>query len=71
MIDELASLAGWLRAYGSDNPSFDALMLLGPVVVFAIVVAGRDVITTAMAIGYVVAFVVAIVYNAARSGDDR
>jgi hypothetical protein len=64
VIGDPHDLTRRIRTWGSDNPSFDALMLLGPVVVFAVVLAGRNVVTTAMAVGYVAAFVVALAANA-------
>lgn len=58
-----------IRPWDSDTPSFDALMLLGPMVVLALVVTGRNVATTTLAVGYIVAFVVAIAHKAGDRGD--
>jgi len=62
-------LARRLHSWGSENPAFDVLMVLGPVVVLAFPVAGRNVVTTAVATVYVTGFVVALAYSAVD--DDR
>ena len=63
-------LARRLRDWGSDEPAFDALMALGPVVILAFVVGGRNAVTTTFATVYVLAFVVAVAHNAYRNGPE-
>lgn len=52
-----------LHEWGSEDPAFDVLMAVGPVVVLALAVGGRNAVTTALAASYVAGFVVALAYR--------
>jgi hypothetical protein len=58
--------AGVIVEYGVDDPVFGYLLLAGPVVVAALVLAGRAPVTVALAAGYVAAFVGYVAYNGVR-----
>ena len=60
-------LARKLHEWGSENAAFDALMALGPLVVLALALGGRNAITTALAAGYVAGFVGALAWTALNS----
>lgn len=66
MSGDLAPLdwARRLHGWGSEDVAFDVLMALGPVVVLALVVGGRTVLTTTLGALYVGGFLVALAYNA-------
>lgn len=48
---------------GNRDRGYDVLILCGPVVVGAIVLFGRSVLTNALAAGYVLAFVVYLLWK--------
>lgn len=58
----LASLREWFREVGPDDPVFDALLVLGPLVIAAAAVAGRTLFTLGVAVGYLVSLVVYVGY---------
>jgi hypothetical protein len=53
-----------LHEWGSEDPGFDLLMGIGPLVVLAFTVGGRSPLTTVLASAYVSAFVVVLAWNA-------
>lgn len=61
-VDRLP-LIGGIVASGADDRIFDSLIVLGPVLVLAIAVAGRSWLTTALAVAYIGAFVGYVVYK--------
>lgn len=58
-------LLGALFPLGERDFVFDALMVLGPIIILIIVIWGRSLVTTSLAAAYVVAFPVYIGYKAA------
>jgi hypothetical protein len=50
-------IVGWIRRAGADDPVFDTLLILGPVLVLDIAVTGRSPVTVALATLYLVVFV--------------
>jgi hypothetical protein len=64
------SWARRLHGWGSEDPAFDALMVVGPVVVLALAAGGRNLLTTVLAAAYVAGFAVAVARNALRGDDD-
>ena len=60
-------LARGLHEWGAENVAFDALMALGPLVVLAFALGGRNAITTALATAYVVGFVGALAWTVVNS----
>jgi hypothetical protein len=63
-------LARQLHEWGSNDLLFDALMVLGPLVVLAFTVGGRNAATIALVGAYVAGFVLALARNAAELGRD-
>lgn len=51
---------------GADNRVFDALLVVGPWVIVLLAVAGRSVVTEAIALGYLVLLIGNTLYRAAR-----
>lgn len=58
---------GRVLAFGPDDVVYDSLILLGPLVVALFVVAGRNPVTIAVALGYVASFVSYAAYRAVES----
>lgn len=52
---------------GADDRVFDSLLLIGPFVIGLIVVLGRSLVTEAVAIGYLAAFVGYTLYRGVRT----
>lgn len=52
---------------GADDRIFDSLLLIGPLVIGLIVVLGRSLVTEAVAIAYIVAFVVYTLYRGVQT----
>lgn len=57
------SLIEWFREVGPNDPVFDALLVLGPLVIVAAAVAGRTLFTLGVAIVYLVSLVVYVGYR--------
>jgi hypothetical protein len=57
------NLARGLHEWGSESVAFDILMALGPLVVLAFALGGRNAVTTALATAYVVGFVGALAWT--------
>jgi len=55
MLDRVPIVGDLLDA-GADDRVFDALLAAGPVVVAALALLGRGIVTTALAAGYVAVF---------------
>ncbi|MFB6072038.1 MAG: hypothetical protein ABEJ88_03630 [Halobacterium sp.] len=49
---------------GPQDPVFDSLILLGPIVIVAVAAVGRNAATTALAVGYLASFVLYTLYKA-------
>ena len=62
-------LARRLHAWGSENVAFDTLLALGPLVILAFALGGRNAITTALATVYVAGFVGALAWTALKRDD--
>lgn len=59
---ELVPVA-WLTEASPGDPVFDALMIVGPILLVVVAFLGRTVVTTALVGLYVAAFFVYVVYN--------
>jgi len=51
---------------GADDRVFDSLLLLGPVVIVVVTLLGRSLLTEAIALAYVCAFVAYVLYRGVR-----
>lgn len=60
-------LARGLHEWGSENVAFDILMALGPLVVLALALGGRNAITTVLATAYVVGFIGALAWTVLKN----
>lgn len=60
-VDELPVVQAVVNA-GPDDSVFDALLLAGPLVLLVVALAGRSVVTEALAAGYLLAFVGYVLY---------
>lgn len=67
MNPENLPFVGELLRAGTDDVLFDAWLLLGPVVLVCIALAGRTRLTTALAGSYVVFLLLYVLYTAART----
>ena len=61
-------VVGRVLAFGPDDTLYDSLILLGPVVVVVVSLAGLSPLTEAVAGAYVVAFVLVTLYRAGPVG---
>lgn len=50
-------ILGELFAAGPNDRIFDSLLLVGPLLIIVIAAVGRSIVTTLLAVGYLVAFV--------------
>jgi len=57
---------GFVFDSGPEDRVFDALLLLGPAIIVLIVVVGRSLLTSGVAIGYLAAIVSYVLYKAVR-----
>lgn len=62
---------GSLLAAGADDHVFDALLVLGPVVIIAITLLGRNLASITLAVAYTVGFIVYIGYKGIRATSER
>lgn len=53
----------WLSRASPGDPVFDALMIIGPILLVIVAVFGRTVVTTVMVGLYVASFLVYTLYN--------
>ncbi|MFB6136145.1 MAG: hypothetical protein ABEJ04_05255 [Halobacteriaceae archaeon] len=60
---ERVPLVGPLLAFEERSPGYSVLLLLGPVVVAAVALAGRTAFTVVLAAAYVLAFVCYALYQ--------
>lgn len=60
-----------IRDWGPDDRVFDTLLLLGPIVVVLIATAGRNLVTEAVAVAYIAAFVGYVCSKALRDRKRR
>ena len=63
-------VVGRALAFGPGDPLYDVLLIAGPLVVLILALAGRNVVTVALAAGYVVGFVAVLAYHVSPA-DDR
>lgn len=59
-------IIGDLLESGAEDRVFDSLLLVGPLLILVIAVAGRSVLTTGLAAAYVVFFVAYVLYRGVR-----
>ena len=52
---------------GADDRVFDSLLLIGPLVIGLVVVLGRSLVTEAVAVAYIAAFVGYTLYRGVRT----
>lgn len=64
MNPESVPVLGLLFRWGPGDRGFDALMVLGPLVVLIVTVVGRSPVTTAIAGGYLAGLVGYVLYRA-------
>lgn len=55
-----------IRDWGPDDPTFDSLLLIGPLVILIVVLLGRTPITIGIAAIYLLAFVGYVLYKSIR-----
>ncbi len=67
---EKIPLAGRVFQAGATDPLFEGLLLLGPVLLFLVLVLGRNSVTVVLTSGYVIVFVGRIVHNFRRSDSE-
>ncbi|SEP95173.1 hypothetical protein [Natrinema salaciae] len=60
-------VVGELLESGAEDRVFDSLLLVGPLLILFIAVVGRSVLTTGLAVTYVVFFVVYVLYRGIRN----
>jgi len=64
-------VVGPLLNAGADDRVFDALLVLGPVIIIAIALLGRNTASVALAVAYTAGFTVYIGYKAIRRTPER
>jgi hypothetical protein len=55
-----------IRDWGPDDPTFDTLLLVGPLVVLIFVLLGRTPITVGIAVFYLLSFISYVLYKSVR-----
>lgn len=60
---EQISVIGPLLAAGADDRIFDTLLVLGPVIIVAITLLGRNSASVALAVAYTTGFIAYILYK--------
>ncbi|WP_222918637.1 hypothetical protein [Natrinema sp. SYSU A 869] len=60
-------LVGQVFESGAEDRVFDSLLLVGPVIILLIVAVGRSLLTTSIAVGYVLFFVAYVLYRGVRN----
>ena len=66
MMDRVRTVSELLFAAGPQGWGYDRLLLVGPLVLLALAVVGRNLATTALAATYVLVFLAAFLYNGVR-----
>ena len=56
-------IVGQVFESGAEDRVFDSLLLVGPVIIVLIAAVGRSLLTTAIAVTYVVFFVAYVIYR--------
>lgn len=59
-------IVGWVRRAGADDPMFDLLLVLGPILVLVLTVLGRSMLSVSIGVLYLLAFVGVILYKWTR-----
>ncbi|ELY64473.1 hypothetical protein [Natrinema versiforme] len=59
-------IVGDLLESGAEDRVFDSLLLVGPLLILVIAVAGRSALTTGLAAAYVMFFVAYVLYRGVR-----
>lgn len=60
-------IAGELLEVGAEDPVFDWLLLAGPFLIILVAIAGRSLLTTGIAIGYLLLFLTYVLYQGTSS----
>lgn len=63
MNPENLPVVGAVFRFGARDLVLDAILLLGPVVILAMIVVGRNLLTMVVAATYVVSFTAYVLYN--------
>ena len=63
MVPKDLPFVGPILEAGADDPAFDGLLLLGPPTIVAIVLLGRTLASTALAMAYIGTFVGYLLYK--------